>query len=291
MKGSLLIPAILCLAALLAGCHKKPAVRDDGSTGKEETSAAPTASATPAARSAETKAAPSAQGEDHPGVAAAAAQLGATTAEYEAWFRKYHLDLNDPKMLDEDPDGDGYTNREEFLANTDPLDPNSHPNTNTHAGVHEGLVMKTFNEVKVPLMLKSVDGDSAKIERMDEGAGKIEDVRPGQTLRNTQYKVEKVQSHRGMDKEGNAVDSSHVTLRDPTTKEELTLVKDLQARSPATTAILEAKDGSGSVTVHLGETFTWPAKNGVSYKVTDISSGEAVLQETGTGRIWTVLKR
>lgn len=50
-------------------------------------------------------------------------------AAYEAWFGKYRLDLNDPKMLDADADGDGASNRDEFLADTNPRNASSHPPT------------------------------------------------------------------------------------------------------------------------------------------------------------------
>lgn len=43
-----------------------------------------------------------------------------------AWLKKYGLSTK-TSVADLDPDGDGFTNREEFLAGTDPTDPNSTP--------------------------------------------------------------------------------------------------------------------------------------------------------------------
>ncbi len=43
------------------------------------------------------------------------------------WERRFGLDPNDPSDAHEDLDGDGYTNLEEFLADTDPSDPQSRP--------------------------------------------------------------------------------------------------------------------------------------------------------------------
>ena len=43
------------------------------------------------------------------------------------WEKKYGLNSNDPADADLDKDGDGFTNREEFEAKTDPSDPKSHP--------------------------------------------------------------------------------------------------------------------------------------------------------------------
>ena len=43
------------------------------------------------------------------------------------WEKKYGLNSHDPADADLDKDGDGFTNREEFEAKTDPSDPKSHP--------------------------------------------------------------------------------------------------------------------------------------------------------------------
>ena len=43
------------------------------------------------------------------------------------WLKQHNLDYSDRKLPERDPDGDGYTNLEEFLAQTNPKDPASHP--------------------------------------------------------------------------------------------------------------------------------------------------------------------
>ncbi|MCK5772935.1 MAG: hypothetical protein KAH57_04035 [Thermoplasmata archaeon] len=45
----------------------------------------------------------------------------------DSWELEYGLDSLDPADFDQDPDGDGYTNLEEFRADTDPQDKGSHP--------------------------------------------------------------------------------------------------------------------------------------------------------------------
>ncbi len=45
----------------------------------------------------------------------------------DAWELKYALNPNDPSDAKADPDGDTFTNIEEFQAKTDPKDPQSHP--------------------------------------------------------------------------------------------------------------------------------------------------------------------
>jgi len=46
----------------------------------------------------------------------------------DAWENKYGFNPNDPADAQQDPDGDTFTNLEEFEAKTDPKDPQSHPN-------------------------------------------------------------------------------------------------------------------------------------------------------------------
>ena len=75
---------------------------------------------------------------------------------YEAWFKKHRLDLQDPKMLDADDDGDGFSNRDEFMADTDPHDANSRP------GIHNQMRLKQYTEVRLPVILEEVSGETAR---------------------------------------------------------------------------------------------------------------------------------
>jgi hypothetical protein len=43
------------------------------------------------------------------------------------WKQQHNLDPFDPNLANEDPDGDGFSNLQEYLAGTDPTDPNSKP--------------------------------------------------------------------------------------------------------------------------------------------------------------------
>lgn len=219
------------------------------------------------------------------------ADLAQADAVYEAWFRKYNLDLNDPKMLEADADGDGVSNGDEFMADTNPRDPKSLPAqaAAAKADSHGGLKMKEFNEVRLPVVLEAVEGNTARIKRLDQN-DKIETVHAGQTIEGLGLKVEKVQSRRMTDKHGAGVDASRVTLEDPATKEKTLLVKDMPARSGSSYAVLVSENGKTSFTVRQGDTFEWPKNGGSTFKVIDLRADQAVLQEESTGRMWTVLK-
>ncbi len=54
---------------------------------------------------------------------------------YSIWINGYFPGITDPDKIgkDADPDGDGFTNYEEFLAKTDPTDPDDYPGKRYHS--------------------------------------------------------------------------------------------------------------------------------------------------------------
>jgi len=215
-----------------------------------------------------------------PGLADVPADLLASDQAYEAWFKKYNLDLNDRKMLDADADGDGASNRDEFMADTNPRDPNSRP------GIHPFIRLKEYREVRIPLIVESVEGEVARIRHTGEGEDKVETVRAGQTING--MKVNRVIVQRELDKHGEPADMSRVELDDPTSKERVVLVKDMPAKSAASSALLISPDRQTSVTVKQGDVFAWPGEQGKSYKVIDLRTEQAVVQEMGTKKMVTI---
>ncbi|MEA3210714.1 MAG: hypothetical protein QOE70_3771 [Chthoniobacter sp.] len=207
----------------------------------------------------------------------------AGNGDFEAWFKKHHLDLNDPKMLDADPDNDGFSNRDEFLADTDPHDAASVP------GIHKKIRLKEFSEVRLPLIVESVQGDKARIRRTDSD-GKVETVKAGDTLRGLPLKVEKVEEVHDTDKEGQPIDRSILLLEDLGTKERLTLVKDMPARTAASFAMLTSADGATTIKVRHGETFKWPGDDTATYKVIDLREDQVVLQQLENKKMWTITR-
>ncbi len=206
-------------------------------------------------------------------------------AAYEEWFKKYHLDLGDPQMLAGDADGDGVSNRDEFLAGTNPRDAASRPEM---AAVHAAMRFKEYNEVRFPLLLEGVSGEKAVIRHTDGGDARTETVRAGETLRGFPLRVTKLAERQTTDKDGNPADRSQVLLEDTSTKERVTLVKGLPAKTSATYAVLASDDGKTTVKVHAGEVFAWPGEPGVTYRVVDLSRDQIVLQQQETRKLWTL---
>jgi hypothetical protein len=264
MNRSLLRFAVLTTAlALATGCRKKEA---DTELADEAESALPPAEQVTTPDLAKT---------------AALTEGTAGNADFEAWFKKHHLDLNDPKMLDADTDGDGFSNRDEFLADSDPHDANSMP------GIHKTIRLKEFSEVRLPLIVESVDGERARIRRTD-GDGKADLIKTGDMLHGMPLRVERVEKVQDTDKEGQPIDRSLVVLEDTGTKERLTLVKDMPARTAASYAMLTSADGNTTLKVKQGDTFKWPGDDTATYKVIDLREDQVVLQQLENKKMWTV---
>ena len=201
-------------------------------------------------------------------------------AQLAAWWKKYNLDPNDPAQLVADSDGDGYSNREEFLADTNPRDPNSLP------GVMEGVAMKALNEVPIPMILREVKGGKARIQHSD---GSEETIAEGATPKGSAFKVKTVRNKVVPDKHGVLTDMSQVTLENPETKETVFLVRDLPARSSQTHAILA--EANGEKKVHFEEEFTLVAFPGKKFKVIDLRPDQVVVQDVGTKSVLIIPKR
>ncbi len=265
MNRSLLrLTAVTAALILSTGCRKKNSADDVAD--EAESALTPAEQVTPAV---EPPAAP--------------VDGTAGNADFEAWFKKHKLNLNDSKMLDADPDGDGFSNRDEFLADSDPHDPNSMP------GIHKTIRLKEFSEVRLPLIVESVEGDKARIRRTD-GEGKAESVKAGDTVSGLPLKVERVEVINDTDKEGKPIDRSIVVLEDSGTKERLTLVKDMPARTAASFAMLTSADGNTTIKVKQGDTFKWPGDDTATYKVIDLREDQVVLQQLENKKMWTVAR-
>ncbi len=272
MKSSLRwFSLAVCSTLVVAGCKKKEPV--------EALVAHDAESKLPPQEQVEPAPASSSEGAPAPASATTAA---GDQAAYEAWFKKHNLDLNDPKMLDADPDEDGFSNREEFLADTDPHDKNSRP------GIHKSIRLKEYNEVRLPIVLEGIDGDKARIKRTDQPDGKPQVVKEGDTIKGLPLKVTRIESKQDVDKSGERVDLSQVALEDSSTKEKIYLMKDLPARTAATYAVLVSPDGKTTLKVSRGDVFTWPAEQGTHYKVMDLSQDQAVLLQIETKKTWTI---
>ena len=259
MKISSLLP--LAFAAALASC------------GKQETTVVESTPQSPEA----------AVAKDPASEPASTALSTEDSSQLEAWWKKYNLDPNDAAQLVADSDGDGYANREEFLADTNPRDPNSLP------GVMEGVVMKSMVEIPVPIILREVAKDSSTASIEHTGGAK-ETVSAGATPKDSPFRVKAVKYQMKMDKHGVLTDMSQVTLENPESKETVFLVRDLPARSSQTHAVIVGADGKEQQ-IHFEETFTLAAHPGKQFVVVELRAEQVVVQQVGSKSTLVIPKR
>jgi len=217
--------------------------------------------------------------------AAAAPEEPVSNADFEAWFKKHGLDLTDERMLDSDADQDGFSNRDEFLADTDPKDPNSRP------GVSKSMRVKEYTEVRLPFVLRGVEGSTATVEFTADGLGKREKVRAGETIRGTKLRVDRVTAGVDTDKHGDKVDMSQVVLTDGESQDRIVAVKDLPTRTSASFATLTDPEGKTIIKVREGDVFEWPTEPDASYKVIDLRAEQVVVKDEKSGKTVTIQRQ
>ncbi len=174
------------------------------------------------------------------------------------WMMRAGLDAKDPDVLNQDPDGDGFTNREEYLLKTDPRDPKSHP---PYASL---LRLQTSSAKKFTLAFTSVnDMDGGKVFQINtpQGHRGSYTVKAGDHFEG--FTVGEFRPKRGPKKIGNIVsddaDISELDVKSDATGETLTLVyrdvKDVPEVT-ATFVLLLANAVNQPVTVAQGKDFT-----------------------------------
>lgn len=185
-------------------------------------------------------------------------------------------------MLDADADADGFSNREEYIAGTNPRDPHSMP------GMLEGVVMKELKEVRVPVILRAVKEGKAVVQRLDTPG--TEEWEQGTAVKGLPYRVTAVKQEVKADKHGVFSDVSQVTLENSDTKESVVLIRDLPARSSETHAVIVGPGGVEQK-VRVDEIIELPGQKDKKFKVLELRAEQVVIEEMATRRPLTILKR
>src|SRR6266478_8975792 len=190
------------------------------------------------------------------------------------WFERYGLPIADADVLDQDPDGDGFTNLDEWSGHTDPNDKNSHPDYLTK------LHLVSATEEPFPFIFASWVGGTFALNTIDESEP-TQFLKMGDTIRGTGYKIVKFVEKHARNEYGTNIDVSELVLEHGDTKVQLTLVKEKVATSPQSVATFAYEWGRRrEFEVRKDQEFSLKPLEEVKYKLVDVEPTKAVIVNT-----------
>jgi hypothetical protein len=190
------------------------------------------------------------------------------------WLDQFNLPIADGDVLEQDPDGDGFNNFEEWQGHTNPIEKNSHPDYLTK------LKMKAFNEEPFRLMFSSWVGDTYAINTIDMSEP-TQFLKIGDTIAGTRFKIVKFTPKNQPNQYGTTVDVSELTLEQEDTKQQLTLVKEKVAMSPETVVTFVYSWGRvREFQVRKDQEFSLQPLEQIKYKLVDVQQTKAVIINT-----------
>ncbi len=187
------------------------------------------------------------------------------------WFEQFNLPITDADALEQDSDGDGFNNLEEWQGHTNPTDRNSHPE------FFAKLKLRAFSQEPFRFMFSSRAADTFGINTLDLQQP-TQFVKVGDVIAGTHFKVTNFVEKTAPDKYGTDVDVSELTLQNVESGEQLTLVKEKVAVSPESVAIFVYTWGERKeLTVKKDQEFSLPPQTDIRYKLVDVQPNKAVI--------------
>src|SRR5437870_1831645 len=187
------------------------------------------------------------------------------------WLEQFGLPIADADVLEQDPDGDGFNNLDEWVGHTNPTDPNSHPEYYTK------LKLKSTKEEPCRLIFSSWVDDTFAINTIDL-TQPTQFLKVGHTIKGTRFKIVNFAKKYQPNKYGTNVDVSELTLEQEETKQQLTLVKEKVAMSPESVAtFVYTWGGRREFQVRKDQEFSLKPQEQIKYKLIDIGPAKAVI--------------
>ena len=192
------------------------------------------------------------------------------------WFLDHGLDLLAGNALEQDPDGDGFSNFDEYNGKTDPTNKDSHPPYWTK------LYLKRFVRVPFHLRFESKNQDKFFINNTDDEEAPTQVKKLGETVVLGKFKFklltykEKYDTSQGFKK-----DISELTLVNVDTGQNVVLPKGEDVDSPTTYAVLDyVWMGLKEFAVQRDGEFSLAPENNVKYKVIELTDTDVKVIKT-----------
>lgn len=187
------------------------------------------------------------------------------------WLEQFGLPIADADVLEQDPDGDGFNNLDEWSGHTNPTDPNSHPEYYTK------LKLKSATEEPFRLVFSSWVGETFAINTIDMKQP-TQFVKVGDSIKGTRFRVAKFAEKYQPNKYGTSVDISELTLEQQETHQQLTLVKEKVAMSPESVAtFVYTWGGRQEFQVRKDQEFSLKPQENIKYKLVEVEPAKAVI--------------
>jgi hypothetical protein len=193
------------------------------------------------------------------------------------WFAENGLEILDQDILIGDPDGDGFTNLDEWLGHTNPNDKNSHPPYTTK------LRLVKFIKQPFRLMFKSrPDADSFQVDTIDvKQPSQI--LKLGDQIVGTKFKIIDFKEKKFVNPTTEAEqDVSELTIQNNETGDKVVLILEKLVDSPDSFALFRYLWDNTDIKVKKDKEFSLKPEESVKYKVVDIQEAEATIENVKT---------
>jgi hypothetical protein len=196
------------------------------------------------------------------------------------WLEQFGLPLEDADVLEQDPDGDGFSNFDEW-RHANPIDKNSHPDYLTK------LRVKSIREELFRLLFSAwvsgPDGETFQINTIDF-TQPTQFLKIGEIVGGTRFKIGRFTEKYIKDRYGTNVDVSELALEQVDTLDKLTLVKEQVAASPESVVTFiyawPVSQPPVEFQVRKDQEFSLRPDESIKYKLVDAQPNKAVIEET-----------
>src|SRR5213594_3739994 len=190
------------------------------------------------------------------------------------WFEQFGLPIENADILDQDPDGDGFTNLDEWQGGTNPTDKDSHPDYLTK------LHLVSATEEPFRFIFSSWVGGTFALNTIDQSEP-TQFLKVGDVIGGTDFKIVKFTEKHERDQYGTKMDVSELLLEHQQSHAQVTLVKGRIATSPQSVAMFVYTWGRRKeFEVRKDQEFSLKPLEEIKYKLIDVRPDKAVVVNT-----------